>query len=104
MQTPICLSDVDNNGKPGTVLGVDFSGNVVKVGKNVSSRKVGDHVAGCVHGGCFEDEGAFAEYIKTPADLVWFVPENTLSHDEAATLNCACVPCTPGGAPNEYER
>ncbi|KAI1784002.1 chaperonin 10-like protein [Ganoderma leucocontextum] len=88
-QNPTDWKHVDNNGKPGTVLGVDFSGNVVKVGKNVSSPKVGDHVAGFVHGGCFEDEGAFAEYVKTPADLVWVVPKNTLSHDEAATLGCA---------------
>ena len=85
------LADVDDNGKPGTVLGVDFSGTVVKVGKDVASPKVGDHVAGFVHGACFEDEGAFAEYIKTPADLVWVVPKDTLSHDEASTLGCACV-------------
>ena len=39
----------------------------------------------------FEDEGAFAEYIKTPADLVWVVPKDTLNHDEASTLGCACV-------------
>ena len=83
--------DVDNNGKPGSVLGCDFSGVVVKVGKNVDSPKIGDHVAGFVHGACFEDEGAYAEYIKTPADLVWVVPENTLNHDQAATLGCAYV-------------
>ena len=87
-------------GEPGTTLGVDFSGTVAKVGKNVSNPKVGDHVAGLVHGGCFEDEGAFAEYIKTPPDLVWVVPPNTFSHDEAASLNCACVPCTPRNVPN----
>lgn len=85
------LADVDDNGKPGTVLGVDFSGTVVKAGKAVASPKVGEHVAGFVHGACFEDEGAFAEYIKTPADLVWVVPKGTLSHDEASTLGCACV-------------
>ena len=64
---------------------------MVKTGKNVSSRKVGEHVAGFVHGGAFSDEGAFAEYVKTPADLVWPVPDNTLDHDQAATLGCAYV-------------
>ncbi|KAI0807655.1 GroES-like protein [Fomes fomentarius] len=42
-----------------------------------------------VHGSAFSDEGAFAEFVKTPADLVWVVPDNTFSHDEAATLGCA---------------
>ncbi|KAI0362627.1 GroES-like protein [Trametes cingulata] len=88
-QNPTDWKHVDRNGVPGTVLGCDFSGYVVKTGKNVSSPKVGDHVAGFVHGATFTDEGAFAEYVKTPADLVWVVPENTLSHDEAATLGCA---------------
>ncbi|KAM5538077.1 hypothetical protein V8D89_008274 [Ganoderma adspersum] len=86
---PTDWKHVDMIGDPGTILGVDFSGIVSKVGKNVSSPKVGDHVAGFVHGGCFEDEGAFAEYVKTPADLVWSVPPKTFSHDEAASLNCA---------------
>lgn len=83
------LVDVDSAGTPGTILGCDFSGHVVKVGKNVKSPKIGDHVAGFVHGAAFPDEGAFAEFVKTPAELVWSVPENTLSHDEAATLGCA---------------
>lgn len=83
------FADVDYLGVPGSVVGCDFSGVVAKVGRNVSTPKVGDHVAGFVHGGQFPDEGAFAEYVKTPAELVWAVPENTLSHDEAATLSCA---------------
>ncbi|TBU35512.1 chaperonin 10-like protein [Dichomitus squalens] len=88
-QNPTDWKRIDNYGKPGTILGCDFSGYIVKVGKSVFSPKVGDHVAGCVHGGCLEDEGAYAEYIKTPADLVWVVPENTLDHDQAATLSYA---------------
>ena len=74
---------------PNTICGCDWSGYIVKVGKNVTSPAVGDHVAGFVHGGTFADEGAFAEYIKVPAELVWTVPEGTLSHEEAATLGCA---------------
>ncbi|KAI0707802.1 GroES-like protein [Earliella scabrosa] len=88
-QNPTDWKHVDFVGAPGSILGCDFSGHVVKVGKNVSTPKVGDHVAGFVHGAAFEDEGAFAEFVKTPADLVWVVPENTFTHDEAATLGCA---------------
>ena len=76
--------------KPGTVLGGDFSGVVVAVGKNAGgAHAVGDHVAGFVHGGVWPDEGAFAEYVRAPADLVWRVPAGTLGHDEAAALGCA---------------
>ncbi|KIJ39347.1 hypothetical protein M422DRAFT_257964 [Sphaerobolus stellatus SS14] len=59
---------------PGTILGCDFSGIVA--------------AAGFVQGGLFQDRGTFAEYLKTPTDLVWVVPEGTLSHEEAATLGC----------------
>ncbi|KAI0665297.1 GroES-like protein [Cubamyces menziesii] len=88
-QNPTDWKHVDTIGVPGTILGCDFSGHVVQVGKNVTTLKVGDHVAGFVHGGAFTDEGAFAEYVKTPADLVWVVPEGTINHDQAATLGCA---------------
>ncbi|KAL1947838.1 hypothetical protein VTO73DRAFT_13562 [Trametes versicolor] len=88
-QNPTDWKHVDSIGVPGSILGCDFSGHVVEAGKNVTGPKVGDHVAGFLHGGAFSDEGAFAEYVKTPGDLVWVVPENTISHDEAATLGCA---------------
>ena len=74
---------------PGTILGVDWSGVIVAVGKNVTSHKVGDHAAGFVHGGLYKDWGAYAEYICTPAELSWVIPEGTLSFEEAATLGCA---------------
>ncbi|KIJ39338.1 hypothetical protein M422DRAFT_257950 [Sphaerobolus stellatus SS14] len=51
-------------------------------------RESSNQVAGFVQGGHFKNRGAFAEYLKTLADLVWFVPEGTLSHEEAATLGC----------------
>ncbi|KAI0707838.1 GroES-like protein [Earliella scabrosa] len=83
-------------GKVGTVVGCDLSGIVAKVGKNVTSPKIGEHVAGFVHGSAFEDEGAFAEYVKTPADLVWIVPPNTFAHEQAAALGVAL--CTAAQA------
>lgn len=61
------------------------------VGKGVSSHRVGDHVAGFVQGGTFPDYGAYAEYVRTPAELAWVVPEGTMSHEEAAALGCAYV-------------
>lgn len=60
----------------------------MRVGAAVSSPAVGEHVAGFVHGGTYADRGAFAEYVKTGADLCWAVPEGTLSHEEAATMGC----------------
>ena len=72
--------------KPGTVLGSDFSGVVVKVGKNVTSPAVGDHVAGFVLGGALDDGGAFAQYVRVPADLACVLPEGWGSHETAATM------------------
>lgn len=77
---------------PGTIIGCDFSGTVVQLGSKAAEQafvKVGDHVAGFVQGGTYQDRGAFAEYVKTPADLVWRVPTGTLTHEEAATMGCA---------------
>ena len=73
---------------PGTISGCDWSGYVVKVGKNVTTPTTGDHVAGFVHGSTYRDRGAFAEYVKTDGVLCWKVPEGTLSHEEAATMGC----------------
>ena len=68
-----------------------MSGTVVGVGKDVWSLKVGDHVATIKHGSAYPGEGAFAEYAKAPAELVWAIPENTLTFEESSTYNVACV-------------
>ena len=83
-----CLTDVVNFKHTGTISGCDWSGHVVKIGKNVAQHAVGDHVAGFVHGGTYTDRGAFAEYVKTPAELAWQVPAG-LSHEGAATMGCS---------------
>ncbi|KAL1940843.1 hypothetical protein VTO73DRAFT_7884 [Trametes versicolor] len=70
----------------GTVLGCDLAGVIVQVGKNVATRKVGERVAAFVHGGNNAEHGAFAEYAKSTADLVWPIPES-LSFEEAATIS-----------------
>lgn len=84
----VLLSVVDFIQNAGTILGVDWSGRVVLTGKNVTSPKVGDHVAGCTQGGTYVDTGAFVEYVRVPAELSVVIPEGTLSHEEAATLSC----------------
>lgn len=84
--------DIHTHTAPGIVLGCDLSGIVVKLGSNATGPvNIGDHVATFVMGGHWHDRGAFAEYVKAPADLVWIVPPGTLSHEEAATTGCACV-------------
>ncbi|TFK91792.1 GroES-like protein [Polyporus arcularius HHB13444] len=90
-QNPTDFKHIDwKIGKPGSILGCDYSGVVVKVGKSVhNGPKLGDHVAGVAHGSAYPDQGAFAEYVKAPAELVWIVPENTFSHEQAAAYGVA---------------
>lgn len=76
--------------RAGTVLGCDWSGNVVQHGEDVSIE-LGVHVAGFVMGGTFIDSGAYAEYVKTPAVLAWIVPPGTLTHQQAATVTAGYV-------------
>ncbi|KAI0070949.1 GroES-like protein [Panus rudis PR-1116 ss-1] len=78
-----------NGGKPGTILGADFAGIVVKVGANVTNVAIGDKVEGFVQGGSLKDEGAFGEYAKTDGELVWKIPDATLSFEEDVTMGCA---------------
>ncbi|OBZ73980.1 Protein TOXD [Grifola frondosa] len=88
-QNPTDWKFIESRATPGTILGCDFSGYVVQVGQNISFPPVGAHVAGFVQGGTFTDSGAYAEYVRTRADLVWAVPDGTLSHEQAATMGCA---------------
>jgi len=62
---------------PNAILGCDLSGTVVAIGSSPknTSIKVGDKVAGCVHGGLFEDKGSYAEYARAESDLIFKVPE-----------------------------
>ena len=74
---------------PGKISGCDWSGYVVKIGKRVTTLNVGDHIAGFVQGGTYEDRGAFAEYVKTSWDLAWKIPEGILTDEQAATMGCS---------------
>ncbi|KAJ9121300.1 hypothetical protein QFC24_004636 [Naganishia onofrii] len=54
---------------PNVIIGCDYSGTIVKLGDDLKNNdwKVGDHVAGVVHGGKFEDKGSFAEAENQPS-------------------------------------
>lgn len=47
-------------------------------------------MAGVVHGGMFDNEGAAAEYLRVESDLCWKVPEGQ-KMDEASTFGVAWV-------------
>ena len=82
---------IDKVGIPNTISGTDFAGVVVQLGSAIPasvSVKVGDRVAGFTQGGTYEDRGAYAEYVKAAAELVWPIPEG-VSFEEAATMGCS---------------
>lgn len=60
----------------GAIVGCDFAGTVVDAASDVSIVKKGDKVAGMVHGAMDRQYGSFAEYVKTDAQLVVFIPED----------------------------
>lgn len=71
-------------------VGVDFSGTVEAVGKNVTRYKVGDEVFGGA-------SGAFAQYVLKEEDSHSFVhkPDN-ISHDQAAAVPIAGLTALQG--------
>ena len=88
---PIDYKDIDSFSPRNSVIGCDYAGEVTRVGKNSGQRwKVGDRIAGFVHGGLYPDVGSFAEYLKVDADLAWKVSdEMTLS--EATTYGISAA-------------
>ena len=80
---PTDFKHIDIVAPPYSIIGCDFAGEVVKIGPQTTGWKIGDRVAGSVHGGLYPDRGSFAEYLKTDADLCWKVPSDVT--DEQAT-------------------
>lgn len=67
---PTDYKHLDILSPPGSISGCDYAGEVVEVGASSSNAwKIGERVAGVVHGGLYPDRGAFAEYLKVDADL-----------------------------------
>ena len=69
-------------GGAGTVLGLEFSGEVVAVGAEVTGLKAGDRVLGS-GGGCY------AEYAVADFGRVHKIPANNMTYPQAATLPVA---------------
>lgn len=69
-------------GGPGTILGLDFAGEVAAVGSAVKGVKPGDRVTASGAGG-------YAEYAVADMGRVLAVPDRNLSWEQAATLPVA---------------
>ncbi|AQP64197.1 galactitol-1-phosphate 5-dehydrogenase [Listeria monocytogenes] len=112
----ICGSDISRYSKlgpyvPGMVWGHEFSGEVIEVGSEVTDIEIGDRAAGCPALYCGECEyckkgefarcrkltvigarhpGAYAEYIKLPAENVVKIPDE-LDYEAAALVEPSAV-------------
>jgi len=74
--------------EPGSSVGADFCGDIVAIGSAAESSglKVGDAVAGCIHGGLPDPaNGAFQEYVRAYPELVWRKPPS-LPYEVAAAM------------------
>ena len=69
-------------GGPGTVLGLEFAGEVAAVGKDVEGIKPGDRVMCSGNGG-------WAEFALADWGRVAKIPANNMSYEQAATLPVA---------------
>ena len=69
-------------GGPGTVLGLEWSGEVTEVGHEVTAFKPGDRVM------C-SGSGGYAEYAVTDWGRASKIPANNISYEQAATLPIA---------------
>jgi NADPH2:quinone reductase len=69
-------------GGPGTVLGLEFAGEVEAVGRDVETIRLGDRVM------C-SGSGGYAEYAVADWGRVMPIPANNMSYEQAATLPVA---------------
>ena len=91
---------LDYSAAAGAIHGYDFAGTVVALGANATasgSFKVGDKVAGLVHGmnKLKPDTGAFAEYVGAYEDLLLKLPDH-MSFEEGASLGTGVATATLG--------
>ena len=111
-----CGSDISRYAKLGphtigAIFGHELSGEVVKIGQDVTNVKVGDGVAACPTTPCFtceyckqgehsrcekllvlgaKEDGGFAEYVRLHSRSVLKLPEG-LDFETAAGIEPACV-------------
>ena len=112
----ICGSDISRFNKlgpyvEGMIFGHEFAGEVAEIGSAVEGIKVGDRVAGCPTFYCGECDscqkgelarcekltvigakhpGAYAEYVKLPAENIVPIPDN-VDYDTAAMIEPSAV-------------
>ena len=84
-QNPTDWKHVKFLAAPGTVVGCDYAGEVVEMGANVTSLKIGDRIAGCVHGADSASYGSFAEFTPVNPKLAFRVP-TAMSDEEAGVF------------------
>lgn len=85
---PTDWTTLDAAGDNGTLVGCDYAGVVVKVGKAVRKDwKEGDRVAGFSHGGndANPQTGSFARFIIAKADIQFRIPDGTSFEGAAAS-------------------
>lgn len=93
---PTDFKHIDGGSPDGAVGGCDFAGVVAQIGaKAPGGWKIGDRVAGVVHGGLYPDRGTFAQYLKVDGDLAWKVPD-AISDLQAATYGVSAVTAVLG--------
>ncbi|KAL2841138.1 chaperonin 10-like protein [Aspergillus pseudoustus] len=96
---PTDWKHIDNNlSTPGALVGCDYAGVVVEVGKAVKKPfRAGDRICGFVHGSnaVQHEDGAFADYIVAKGDLQMRVPEG-MGFEEAATLGLGVTTAAQG--------
>ena len=83
-------------GATGRTVGSDFAGTVVESVE--SDVPVGRRVAGLLQGACSVNDrpGAFAEYVVCPADLVWLVPDDGMTLEQAAAVSLCGLTAAQG--------
>jgi len=90
-QNPTDVQSLDLNAfGDGAVLGCDFCGIVVAVGKAVSNLKIGDRIAALIWGGELPGSGAYSEYTVADSKICFKVPEG-VSSTEAVTVPLAAA-------------
>lgn len=69
---------------PGCIVGCDFVGIVESTGSEVPIELKGQIRGGFLRGSSNKENGAFAEYVRTPWDITFEVPKN-ITPQEAAS-------------------
>jgi aspyridone synthetase trans-acting enoyl reductase len=93
---PVDAKSADMSPSLGATVGCDFAGEVVAVGPMVTKAlSIGDAVCGCAFGNNPDerDNGAFAEYVCVPGELVIQIPPG-MSFATAATLGVGLATVT----------